>query len=130
MLAKGKFEVTLRPLDPYTSGSETVPIARLSIDKIFAGDLAATSQGEMLSAMGAAAGSAGYVALERVGGVLAGRSGTFVLQHFGVMQGGENRLILEVVPDSGTAELAGLSGQMSISKDDGEHHYAFEYAFE
>lgn len=130
MLAEGEFEVTLRPLEPYTSGSEAVPMARLSIDKSFQGDLAATSQGEMLSVMGGGEGSAAYVALEQVSGALGERSGTFVLQHFGVMHGGENRLILEVAPDSGTAELAGLSGQMTIKQDDGKHCYAFEYTLE
>ncbi len=32
-----------------------------------------------------------------------------------------------VVPDSGTGELVGLSGRMTIDRVDGEHHDDFTY---
>jgi len=127
MKATGEFEVHLVPLDPYTMGSDGNTIGRMSIDKTFRGDLTASSKGEMLSAMTATKGSAGYVAIEQVTGNLAGKKGSFVLQHFGIMSGGKNRLILEAVPDSGTDQLAGLSGKMSIRIEDGRHFYDFEY---
>jgi hypothetical protein len=60
-------------------------------------------------------------------GSLSGKKGSFVLQHFGIMNKGENRLILEVVSDSGTDELVGLVGEMSINVEDGQHIYEFEY---
>lgn len=63
-------------------------------------------------------------------GTLAGKKGTFTLQHFGGMSGGENRLVLEVVPDSGTGELAGLSGAVNIVIEDGKHRYEFEYSMQ
>jgi len=72
-------------------------------------------------------GSAGYVAMERVHGTLDGRSGTFALQHSGTMTRGEGQLSVTVVPDSGTGQLAGLSGTMSINIADGEHSYEFDY---
>jgi len=75
-------------------------------------------------------GSAGYVAIEQVNGMLAGKKGGFVLQHFGTMDRGKNRLILEVIPDSGSGELAGLSGSMTITIEDGKHYYEFEYNLE
>jgi hypothetical protein len=128
MQAKGEFEVKLAPLDAYAKGGEGVGLGRMSIDKSFYGDLEAMSQGEMLTAMTAVEGSAGYVAIEQVDGSLNGRQGTFVLQHFGLMRGGENQLILEVVPDSGTRELAGLTGEMEIIIEDGKHFYKFEYS--
>jgi hypothetical protein len=60
---------------------------------------------------------------------LAGRSGNFVLAHYGVMNRGEARLTLEVAPDSGTGELVGLTGRMQIEiKPGGAHFYRFEYA--
>ncbi|MET0051619.1 MAG: DUF3224 domain-containing protein [Candidatus Thiodiazotropha sp.] len=31
------------------------------------------------------------------------------------------------MPDSGSDELAGLAGTMSINIDDGGHYYEFEY---
>ena len=72
-------------------------------------------------------GSAGYVAIEHVVGTLAAKQGSFVLQHFGIMDRGADRLVLEVVPDSGTGDLAGLSGTMSIEITDGQHFYHFDF---
>ena len=72
-------------------------------------------------------GSAGYVAMERVNGKLHGRNGTFALQHSGTMTRGAPQLIITVVPDSGTGELAGLSGKMTINIVDGKHFYEFDY---
>jgi hypothetical protein len=99
----------------------------MSIDKIFSGELSASSKGEMLNAMTPVKGSAGYVAIEQVSGTLSGRKGSFVLQHFGTMNRGNARLILEVVPDSGTGELSDLTGTMTINIVSGQHYYEFEY---
>jgi len=129
MKISGEFEINLHPLDSYTKGGNGINIGRMSIDKTFSGDLSATSKGEMLSAMTAIKGSAGYVAIEQVSGSLAGKSGSFVLQHFGIMDHGKDRLILEVVPDSGTEQLVGLSGKMSIKVENGKHFYEFDYEF-
>ena len=128
MQATGEFEVDLRPLDAFAKGSEGITLGRMSIDKTFRGDLEARSRGEMLTAVTSVKGSAGYVAIEQVEGSLQGRRGTFVLQHFGIMSGGENRLVLEVVPDSGTGQLADLSGKMMIHIEDGKHFYTFDYS--
>ena len=128
--AQGEFDVTLQPLETYAAGEQDIKLGRMSIDKSFKGDLVATSQGEMLTAMTSLAGSAGYVAIEQVNGQLAGRKGSFVLQHFGTMAQGQDKLILEVVPDSGSQELVGLRGAMSIDIIDGQHYYIFEYDLE
>ena len=124
--ARGAFDVTLTPQATDDDGSG-VPLGRLSIDKRFHGPLEATSRGEMLSARTAVQGSAGYVAIERVTGTLAGRRGSFVLQHTGVMTRGAPQLTITVVPDSGTGELAGLGGTMDIIVTDGKHEYDFHY---
>ena len=125
--ASGTFDVKLTPQASYDKDEGTT-LARMSIDKQFHGDLEATSKGEMLSAGTAVKGSAGYVAMERVSGALKGRSGTFVLQHSGTMTRGVPQLSVTVVPDSGTGQLVGLSGKMTISIADGKHSYEFEYA--
>lgn len=127
MKISGSFNVTLTPLDTYTQGENGVNLGRMSIEKAFEGDLTATSKGEMLSAMTSTQGSAGYVAIEQITGTLMGKTGSFVLQHFGVMNDGENRLILEVVPNSGSGELTGLSGSMQINIENGEHFYEFDF---
>lgn len=125
--ALGSFEVSMKPLEPYNT-SPDAGLGRRSIDKQFHGELEAVSQGEMLSAGSPAKGSAGYVAIERVTGRLMGRSGSFSLQHNATMTRGTPYLNIIVVPDSGTGELAGLSGTMNIIISEGRHSYDFEYS--
>lgn len=125
--ARGTFEVDLKP----ESGEEVTggtSLSRMSIRKEFRGDLQGASAGEMLAAQAPVAGSAGYVAIERVEGTLGGRSGTFVLQHSGTMEDGQQDLSVTVVPDSGTGGLEGIRGRMVIVITDGEHSYDFEYS--
>jgi len=121
--ASGTFEVKLVPLT-----IEEKALGRMSIDKQFRGDLDAASKGEMLAAMTSVKGSAGYVAMERVSGTLHGRAGTFILQHSSTMTRGTPLQSVTVVPDSGSDQLAGLTGKMTILIADGKHSYDFEYA--
>ncbi|HEY6337061.1 MAG TPA: DUF3224 domain-containing protein [Candidatus Sulfotelmatobacter sp.] len=122
--ASGPFEVkvTPQPLDEADGG-----LGRMSLDKQFHGDLEATSKGQMLAAMSPVQGSGGYVAMECVTGTLKGRSGSFVLQHTGTMTHGVPQMTVSVVPDSGTDQLVGLTGVMTIKVADGKHFYEFEY---
>lgn len=99
----------------------------MSLDKQFHGDLEGTSKGQMLTAGTAVKDSAGYVAIERVDGTLKGQRGSFVLQHSGTMTRGAPQLVITVVPDSGTGQLVGLAGKMTILIADGKHSYEFEY---
>jgi hypothetical protein len=125
--ASGTFEVGLTPQKPDSKEAESANLGRMSIDKQFHGDLEAASKGEMLAAGTDVKGSAGYVAIERVTGTLHGRSGTFVLQHNGTMTRGEAQLSITVVPDSGTGELAGLAGKMTVRIAEKQHYYEFDY---
>ena len=126
-IVTGQFTVALAPLDGYAKGQNGINLGRMSIDKTFKGALNASSQGEMLSAMTPVQGSAGYVAIEQVIGELEGKKGSFVLQHFGTMDKGQDSLTLNVIPDSGTDELEGLTGSMKIRIENGVHHYDFQY---
>jgi hypothetical protein len=124
--AKGTFEVKLNAQPPVENVGDP-SVGRLSIDKRFHGDLDAASKGEMLAAGTDVKGSAGYVAIERVTGALQGRAGSFALLHRGVMTRGEPQLSIIVVPDSGTDQLIGLVGTMTINIAEGKHSYDFEY---
>jgi Protein of unknown function (DUF3224) len=126
MQATGPFDVKLAPQSP-APGIESANLGRQTIDKQFHGDLEATSLGEMIATMGGVQGSAGYVAMERVTGVLHGKRGTFVLQHTGIMDRGAPSLVITVVPDSGTDALTGLTGTMTIQIEQGKHSYVFDY---
>jgi len=126
--AKGSFEVTVQPLsNAEVSGDAT--LGRFLLTKKFSGDLVAAARGQMLSAGTATPGSAGYVAIDQVTGTLAGRAGSFVLQHSGTMNRGVPSLSITVVPDSGSGELAGLSGTLKIDIVDQKHFYEFDYSF-
>jgi hypothetical protein len=121
--ATGTFDVKLTPetaADP--------ALGRMTIDKKYHGDLEATAKGEMLTAMSPDVKTSGtYVAVERVTGTLGGRTGTFMLQHMGTMTRGAQQLTITVVPDSGTGQLTGLSGKLTIKIESGKHFYEFEY---
>lgn len=121
--ATGEFEVQLTP----SGAPDDAAIAGMAISKTFHGDLEGTSTGRMLAVHTPVNGSAGYVAMERVRARLGGRDGSFALQHSGTMTRGEPALSITVVPDSGTDELAGLSGAMAIRIENGRHFYSFRY---
>jgi pimeloyl-ACP methyl ester carboxylesterase len=124
--ARGTFDVKLAPQLPEDK-AEGVSLGRMSIEKRFHGDLEGVGKGQMLTALTAIEGLAGYVAVERVTGQLRGRSGSFVLQHNGLMTRGAPQLTVSVVPDSGTGELTGLTGSMTIKIEGGQHFYDLEY---
>ena len=126
--ATGAFDVQMQP-QPAADESPTpgATLGRLWLNKIYQGDLQATAHGQMLSAVTPTTGSAGYVAIEHVTGTLQGRAGSFVLQHSGLMNRGEKQLVITVVPDSGSGELAGLQGQLGIRIAEGKHFYDMAY---
>jgi hypothetical protein len=120
--AKGSFEVKLtqQPSDDPTLG-------RYMLEKQLHGDLEGTGKGQMLTGMGTVKTSGAYVAIERITGTLDGKSGSFILQHSGTMANGAQQLNITVVPDSGTGQLAGISGRFTINVVEGKHLYDFEY---
>jgi hypothetical protein len=126
MHAAGPFDVKITPQND-NSGDPL--LNRMTLEKQYHDDLAATGTGQMLTAGTEVKGSGAYVAIERVTGTLKGRSGTFVLQHTGTMaQDAPPQLTIVVVPDSGTGQLKGLTGKMTIIiAADGKHSYDLEY---
>jgi hypothetical protein len=123
--ANGTFEVKVNVEKTDNKEAESARLARMSLEKRFQGELEATSAGQMLSVGTEVAGSAGYVAMERVNGTLHERTGSFALQHSGTMMRGEPQLSVTVVPDSGTGQLVGLAGEMTIKIVEGKHFYNF-----
>jgi hypothetical protein len=120
--ATGSFDVKLTPVDPDPMRGH------LRFDKQFRGDFEGTSAGEMFTSGTAVEGSGAYVAREELTGTLRGKRGSFKVQHMGTMRAGSFQLRIEIVPDSGTEELAGLSGSMKIIiEPDGKHLYEIDY---
>lgn len=126
--ARGEFDVN-RSAEPSCEMGDDVVVGHFRFDKRFHGALDATSVVHMLAVGTDVPGSAAYVAVERLSGILDGRSGTFFMLHRGVMERGAASLSLAVVPDSGTGELAGLAGDMAIDIVEGKHYYSFDYMF-
>jgi hypothetical protein len=125
--ANGTFEVKLKVQKADNKEAASANLGRMSLEKQFHGELEATSTGEMLSVGTEVAGSAGYVAMERVNGTLHERTGSFALQHSATMTRGEPQLSVTVVPDSGTEQLVGIAGRMTIKIVEGKHFYEFRY---
>jgi len=125
--ATGTFEIEDWKEQPYHEG-DGATLTRASVIKTFYGDVEGGSTAELLMAYGAKEGSAAYVGFERVSGRVHGRSGSFVLQHNAIMEGGEGDATWTVVPGSGTGELRGISGEAEISNGpDGSHSFALDY---
>ena len=121
--ARGTFTVDIRPLTPPVVEG----IGRFSIDKKLTGDLEGSTKGEMLSGGDPKLGAAGYVAMELFTGTLAGKRGSFALQHTATMDQAGRNMSVTVVPGSGTQELKGIAGAFSIEISNGQHSYDLEY---
>lgn len=121
--ATGTFEVKVTPVPG------ELPFPRFTLAKEFRGDLAGTSQGEMMSVDATVEGSGAYVAIERIRGTLHGREGTFSVIHNGTMRrNADFSIAIRVVPDSGTGALTGLTGTMQIIIAGGKHSYTIDYS--
>jgi hypothetical protein len=122
--ATGPFDVKMHPQDDNAADGVT----RMLLDKQYHGDLEGMAKGQMLTGGMSADKSGVYVAIEKFTGTLQGRSGSFVLHHTGIMTRGKPELTILVAPDSGTGQLIGISGKMTINiAADGKHSYDFEY---
>jgi hypothetical protein len=122
--ATGSFSVKMRSPDATAAGE----FMRILIDKQFQGGLQGTSVVEMLASNAGDQAAGGYVALERFSGTLDGREGSFVLQHSGTMSPKGMHLDVQVSPGSGTGELAGLEGRLTVRIEGKEHFYELEYS--
>ncbi|WP_433074759.1 DUF3224 domain-containing protein [Dactylosporangium sp. CA-052675] len=122
----GTFDITSqdRPYDE----AEGARLMHATGHKVFRGGIEGTSRVELIKAVAAVPGSAAYVGLERVVGAVGGRAGSFVLRHTGLMDRGDATLEVTVVPDTGTGDLTGIAGRMTITVVDGHHDYTFEYS--
>lgn len=125
-IARGPIDVNIEAEPPFLE-QDGLTLNRNIIRKEFSGDVVGASEAQMITALTATPGSAGYVAIEHFIGSVNGKSGSFVLQHNGVMNKGDAQLAVTVVPDSGTGELAGISGKLEINNDEGQHSYVLQY---
>lgn len=119
--ARGRFDVEIKP-----ASAPDAAVARFTLDKRYHGEVEGVSTGEMLSYGSPASGNAGYVAIERVTGAVKGRRGGFALQQSGVMSDGRPVMAVTIVPGSGSGELTGIAGEMTIDQA-ASHAYVLRY---
>ena len=124
MHAKGSFNVTITPQET----APDAPVARMLLYKEFHGDLEAIAHGEMMAAHEPLTGAGVYVAIDRVTGTLHGKSGSFLIAHRGIRNTDGQDLSIVIVPGSGTGQLTGITGAVSIEIVDKKHFYSMEYA--
>lgn len=125
--ARGRFDVTIAPAGQPDQGDGSA-LGQMSLEKHFHGALDGTSKGTMLTAGSTGTpGSAAYVAVERVTATLGGKKGSFALVHRGIMSAAGQELLITIVPDSGSGQLTGIAGSLSITIDKGEHSYDLAY---
>lgn len=114
--------ITVRTYDPvaYDEPVEGPALVRIHVEETFTGDIAGDGVVEFLQA-GRADGSGAFVGIERVTGTVAGRSGTFLLQDAGTLEGNVVSGDWFVIPGSGTGDLAGLRGEGGFRANLGEN---------
>jgi Protein of unknown function (DUF3224) len=124
---QGTFDITRWDDSTYLD-ADGIKLGAVDVAKTFRGGLEGTSTARLLTAGGPVPTSAGYVAIERFVGSVDGVEGSFVLQHSAVMSGGDGDMSVQIVPDSGTGKLSGISGTLRIDRDaDGGHSYRLDY---
>lgn len=126
MITRGTFGIEATPGPPFDT-DEGVVLGRMTFSKQFSGPLDAAGTVHMTYARAPEDSSAGYVAVEKITGALEGRKGSFVVMHTGVTHGGDLSLTVAIVPNSGTGELAGISGTMTLDNTESGHEYALDY---
>jgi Protein of unknown function (DUF3224) len=132
MRANGTFSVKsfvpteVAPDPPITTA---LPVGVSLMEKHYEGEIAGRSATLFTAAYDQASGAGTYVAMESFEGTIAGRSGTCNFVHSASTAGSDRTdEFFSIVADSGTGELAGISGSGGMTVDaDGTHRVWFDY---
>src|SRR6266536_2357468 len=117
--ATGTIEVHSYEPQAYDEVNEGPNLVEIHVSEAFHGDIEGEGVVRFLQAV-RKDGSASFVVIERVTAMISGRSGTFLLQDAGTLEGTTVRGEWFVVPGSGTGELAGLRGEGGFTAQLGE----------
>ena len=121
MHTNATFKIISWDEEPFDESEDGAKLTRAHVRKSFHGDLSGT--GNLMYVMTYLdSGGATFTGFEKVVGSLGGRTGSFVLRHTGSYDGEKATAEYEVVPGSGTDELAGLSGTGGFSAGHAEEH--------
>ena len=127
MVTNATFRILSWDEEPFDEPEDGPKLTRAHVKKSYHGDLSGT--GNLMYVMTYLdARTASFSGFEKVVGSLGGRAGSFVLRHTGSYDGETATATCDVVPGSGTGELAGLTGTGGFSAGHAEEHeLTFEY---
>jgi type V secretory pathway adhesin AidA len=108
--ARGKFTVESGGEDAYEALAGGVRLTHAQGTQSFTGDIKGDGAVHWLMLYRGDK-TAQFVGLQRISGTIGGRRGTVVLAAEGTHDGKGSQISLEVVPGSGSGDLAGLSGK-------------------
>ena len=120
----------------YDAPEGQAALAQADFAVTYSGDLVGESSSRMLVAYteGDPAEPASlvgeYVGLERVTGTLDGRTGSFVVEFRGRHENAVAKSTGQIVPGSGSDELAGLHGEIEYAAGDMTFDVTLSYAFD
>jgi hypothetical protein len=107
--AAGSFSVKSWDESTYQELDDNAKLTKATVSFALDGDLTAEATWDAVMCY-RPDGTAVFTGMQRMAGQLAGRDGSFVLQADGEFADGEARSRWQIVPGSGTGELAGLTG--------------------
>jgi hypothetical protein len=133
MKAIGNFDVTGWEPTVLEEAGDGPGLTQVTIKKTFSGgELEGESVGQgLFCGMSDPSAGAGYVVSERFIGKVKGRSGSFVIQHGGLMGPSVAPTTFgNIVPGSGRGELVGIAGTVEINQgENGKHQMAMALTF-
>src|SRR5262249_34414254 len=117
--ARGTIDVRTYEPTTFDRPAEGPALVRIHVSEEFSGDIEGEGVAESLQTARSES-EASFVGVERVTGSIGGRSGTFVFQDDGTLEGTSVSGTWFVVPGSGTGELRGLRGEGGFETDLGQ----------
>jgi len=124
--AKCTFKVTGWDENPYKEFEGGAKLTRAKVSQLYEGDLSGEGSVEFLMSHTANE-TASFVGIELITGTLSGKTGSFIIQHIGTFDSNGARSKWTILPDSGTDELAGISGDGSYTATGATVDMPFKY---
>lgn len=106
---KCTFKIDSWKEDPFSKKEDGPTLIRASVIQSYSGSLKAKSTIEYLMT-NFEDGTSSFIGIEEIIGELDGKSGSFLLNHKGSHKDGVAKSSFDIISDSGTGELEGISG--------------------
>ena len=128
--ARGSFNVSGGTEDPYDELEGGIKLTHASGIQSFSGDIEGDGAVHWLMLYRADK-TAHFVGLQRITGSLGGRTGSFVAAAEGDHDGTGSTITFSIIPDSGTGELKGITGDGSLdAKGGASGTYQLDYTLD